>query len=506
MSGNGKVYILGVGPGDYKLMTLKAAECIGKSDVIIYDRLVNSKVLKLAKDDAELIYVGKMPDCHAVPQDGINEILVSKAKEGKTVARVKGGDPFMFGRGGEEAEALYESGIEFEIVPGVTSAISVPAYAGIPVTHRDFCSSLHIVTGHEKPGRESSFIDYGVLSRLEGTLIFLMGVKNLQEICSNLIKHGKDKDTPVAVIANGTTLAQKTVSGTLETISGVVAEVGIKSPAVTVIGEVVGLREKLKWYQGGRLAGKRVVVTRSREQASKLAERINELGGETVELPTIKITGPQSYQEVDRTLDNLKNYQWLVFTSINGVEYFFRRMRERKLDIRSLCGIKLCAVGEATEAKLNEIGLSVDYVPERFTTSDLLEGLMERIMPGEKVLLARADIASKELSEGLGNRGVEFEDLTVYRTQLESMEKEEILRQLERKEVDYITFTSSSTVKNFVSIIGKENMNRVCGVKTVCIGPVTLRTAQEAGFAAAVMADVYTVEGLINKLVEISEG
>lgn len=505
MSDIGKVYIMGVGPGDYKLMTLKAAECIGKADVIVYDRLVNKKLLKLAREDAELVYVGKMPDCHAVPQEGINEILIEKALSGKTVARVKGGDPFMFGRGGEEAEALQVKGIPFEIVPGVTSAIAVPAYAGIPVTHRDFCSSLHIITGHEKPGKDSSFIDYEVFAKLEGTLVFLMGVKNLPDICSNLIKHGKDKDIPAAVIEKGTSPSQRTVSGTLETISAIVAENGIKSPAVTVIGKVAGLREKLHWYQKGILSGKKIIVTRSRSQASVLVDRIEELGGEALEFPTVKITGVQDYTDFDSELSRLGSYSWLVFTSVNGVEHFFERMKYKKVDIRSLYGVKLCAVGEATEQALNRLGLLVEYVPERFTTSELLKGLLERVRQGEKVLLARSDIANEELSKGLENNGVDYKDLVVYRTLVESAEKDEILELLEKNEVDFITFTSSSTVKNFVELLGKDNLGKCSAAEAVCIGPVTLATAKELGFANVKMADVYTIEGLVSKIMEISE-
>jgi uroporphyrinogen III methyltransferase / synthase len=501
----GKVYIMGVGPGDYKLLTLKAAEYIAKADVIVYDRLVSRKIISLAKPTAEFIYVGKMPDNHAVPQEGINEILVKKALEGKTVARVKGGDPFVFGRGGEEAEVLYDNGIEFEIIPGVTSAISVPAYAGIPVTHRDCCSSLHIITGHEKPGKEESFIDFEVLAKLEGTLVFLMGIKNLSEICSNLIKFGKNKSTPAAVVQKGTTVAQRTVTGTLEDIAQKVKEAGIKSPAVTVIGGVVDLREKLEWFTKGKLFGKRVIVTRAREQASILVEAIEKLGGEAIEFPTIKIEAPQSYVQFDRTLDRLKDFKWLAFTSTNGVKAFFNRMRERKIDIRFLYGIKLCAVGEATAKELELLGLGIDYMPEAYTTSELLKGLVELVKPGEKVLLARADIASEELSEGLRKNNIAFEDLEVYRTTIEANDKQEILELLEEKEVDFITFTSSSTAKNFISIIGKENLDKLSGTKLVCIGPVTMETAKELGLKVSAMADVYTIEGLVDKLVEISE-
>lgn len=505
MAGSGKVYIMGVGPGDYKLMTLKAAECIAKSDVIVYDRLVNNKILGLAKSTAEFIYVGKLPDCHAVPQEGINEILVKKALEGKAVARVKGGDPFMFGRGGEEAEVLFEQGIKFEIIPGVTSAIAVPAYAGIPVTHRDHCSSLHIITGHEKPGKETSFIDYEVIAKLEGTLVFLMGVKNLSEICNNLIKYGKSSTTPAAVVEKGTTPSQRTVSGTLMDIAQKVKEAGIKSPAVTVIGGVVNLREKLEWVTKGSLVGKKVIVTRAREQASKLVDMIEDLGGEAIEFPTIKIEEPENYIQVDKALDNLKEFKWMVFTSVNGVKAFFKRMRNRKIDIRSLEGIKLCAVGEATGKEIELMGMWIDYMPENYTTEELLKGLVELVKPGEKVLLARADIANEELAEGLRRNNIPFEDLVIYRTAVEASNREEILKLFEEKQVDFLTFTSSSTVKNFISIIGDENIDKVAPAKVVCIGPVTLETAVGAGLSVAAMADVYTIEGLMEKLVKISE-
>lgn len=503
MNQKGKVYIIGVGPGDYKLMTLKAVECIKKAEVVVYDRLIGSKVLSFASRDAELIYVGKLPDSHAVPQDGINEILIKKALEGKTVVRVKGGDPFMFGRGGEEALSLFENGIEFEIVPGVTSAISVPAYAGIPVTHRDFCSSLHIITGHERPDKSGSLVDYEVLSKLEGTLVFLMGVKNLPEIAVNLTRFGKSKSTPVAVIEKGTTPEQRTVIGTLEDIAGKVLNEGILSPAVTVIGEVVQLQEKLKWFSRGHLAGKRIVVTRAREQASRLVQKIEDLGGEVIEFPTIRILEPENYYHFEEVLENLNSFNWLVFTSVNGVKAFISRMRHNKADIRSLSGIKLCAVGEATALELNVMGLNVDYVPEKYTTKDLLEGLKNIVQPGEKILLARADIANTELSRGLKLENIIVEDLVVYRTVLEAIDRDSIAAQLEEGLIDFITFTSSSTVSNFISIVGKENLNILSTAKVLCIGPVTAKTAEELGLKVAAVADVYTIDGLVEKLLMV---
>jgi uroporphyrinogen III methyltransferase/synthase len=499
----GKVYIIGVGPGDYKLITLKAVECISKADVIVYDRLVNSRMLGYAKEDAELVYVGKLPDCHAVPQQGINKILVTKALEGKTVARVKGGDPFVFGRGGEECESLVENGIQFEVVPGVTSSIAVPAYAGIPVTHRDFCSSLHIITGHERPDKDGSLIDYEIIARLSGTLVFLMGVKNLPEISLNLIKHGKDKTTSVAVIEKGTTYEQRVVAGTLEDIAVKVAEAGVKSPAVTVVGKVASLREKLNWFERGPLAGKKVIVTRAREQASVLVEKVGQLGAEAVEFPVIKIVEPESYERFDSVLDSINSFKWIVFTSVNGVDCFFNRMRSKNKDIRSLYGCKLCAIGDATADKLKNMGLNVDYVPEKFTTAYLLEGLISLVEPGEKVLLARADIASPELYNGLVKAGIDCEDLVVYRNVPEAVDRDRILSMLEDGKIDYITFTSSSTVRNFVSIIGSDKLEALIGVKVLCIGPVTEQTAREMGISVTAVADEYTIDGLVKKLLEV---
>jgi len=498
----GKVYIIGVGPGDYKLITLKAIECIARADVVVYDRLVNSKILGYAREGAELVYVGKLPDCHAVPQDKINEILVREASQGKIVARVKGGDPFVFGRGGEECESLFEKGIEFEVVPGVTSPIAVPAYAGIPVTHRDFCSSLHIITGHERSGKNESMLDYELLARLEGTLVFLMGVKNLADISSNLMRYGKDKTTPAAVIEKGTTSEQRVVTGTLEDIAARAAEAGIKSPAVTVVGKVVSLKDKLSWFNRGKLAGKRIIVTRAREQAGKLVEKIEELGGEAIEFPVIKIAKPESYVHFDRVLDDIGSFNWIVFMSVNGVDSFFSRMKTRLMDIRSLWGIKLCAVGEATAERLQDLGLNVDYMPEKFTASELLEGLLKRVEPGQKVLLARADIASRELSEGLKNSGVSYEDLVVYRTVPGGADRKDIISMLEEGRIDFITFTSSSTVRNFISIIGSNKLDTISRAKVVCIGPVTAKTAAELGIKVTSVADVYTIDGLVQKLLE----
>lgn len=501
----GKVYITGVGPGDYRLLTLKALDCIRKADVVVYDRLINDKILSFAGAAAELIYVGKRPDYHAVPQAEINRILATKALEGKIVTRVKGGDPFLFGRGGEEAEYLYEQGIEFEIVPGVTSAIAVPAYAGIPVTHRDYCSSLHIITGHERPGKAGNRIDYETLAKIEGTLVFLMGLENLADICTNLIKNGKKATTPVAVIENGATNRQKVVTGVLENIVERVKTAELKPPAVTVIGEVVKLRDKLSRFPQGKLAGKRVMVTRAREQASFLREKLEELGAEVIEFPSIRIAELIDHTQFDKALKNLADYDWLIFTSVNGVQAFFKRLKLQKIDIRALYSKKLCAVGAATGQELNELGLQVDYIPGQYTTIELLKGLLGRVKPGEKLLLARADIANPELASGLEAQGITVNDLVVYRTLPEVVAEGEMNRLLDGPKLDFITFTSSATVRNFMTMVGATEREKVWSAKIVCIGPVTAATAKELGLNVAAVADVYTIDGLVDSLVQLKE-
>jgi uroporphyrinogen III methyltransferase/synthase len=501
----GKVFIVGAGPGDYRLMTLRAVECIGKADVIVYDRLVSGRILSFAGPAAELVYVGKQPDAHPVPQERINEILVEKALEGRTVARVKGGDPFVFGRGGEEAEALRARGIPFEIVPGITSAIAVPAYAGIPVTHREFCSSLHIITGHERPGKDASAVEYEVLAKTEGTLVFLMGVKNLPEITGRLREAGKDGKTPAAVIEKGTTAGQRAVTGTLEDIAMKVSEAQIVSPAVTVIGKVAELREKIGWFPYGKLAGKRVIVTRSREQAGELSKRIEELGGEVLEFPAVKMEKTASFEEQDNVLRDMKRFQWLVFTSVNGVNAFFERWRELRLDIRSLCGVRLAAVGGATAGALEAMGLMADYVPEKYTAEELAKGLAERVPKGGRVLLARAEAAGGEMTDILQKAGIEYTDLAVYRTLRENTGGGEILKAIEEGGADFLTFTSSSTVTGFLEAIGKESIPKLSGIKIVCIGPVTAKTARDAGLKVAAVAGEHSIEGLADTLAVLGE-
>jgi len=348
----GIVYLVGAGPGDPKLITVKGLDCIQKSDTIIYDRLVGERLLSFARPGAEIIYVGKSPERHTLTQSEINRLLVEKALSGKTVTRLKGGDPFVFGRGGEEAEELAAAGVPFEVVPGVTSAIAAAAYAGIPVTHRDFTSTFAIITGNEDPLKEDSSIDWAKISTGAGTLVFQMGMANLLHITKRLVENGRSPKTPAALVRWGTRPEQRTLVGTLEDISRKAESEGFKNPALIIVGEVVTLREKLNWFEKKPLSGKRILVTRSREQASVLSEALEALGAEPLEFPTISVAEPEDYSPLDRALDNLGSYRWVVFTSVNGVEAFFKRLRYHRKDIRALCDAELCAIGPKTREAL----------------------------------------------------------------------------------------------------------------------------------------------------------
>jgi uroporphyrinogen III methyltransferase/synthase len=360
----GKVFIVGAGPGDPKLITVKGQEAIQEADILVYDYLANPRLVAEASSETELIYVGKKAGNHTYSQEEINDIIVQKAKEGKVVTRLKGGDPFIFGRGGEEAEYLRENGVEFEIVPGITSPISVPAYAGIPLTHRDFNSSVAFVTGHEDPTKNESNMDWEKLSTATGTIVFLMGVGNLPNIVEQLKKHGRDAETPVALIRWGTKPEQETVAGNLNNIVQKVKEAGLKPPAITIVGEVVQLRDKLRWFDNKPLFGKRVLVTRSRTQASRLSKQLYELGAEPVECPAIKIVEPENFNPLDEALINADGYDWIVFTSVNGVKGVVNRLKELDKDVRVIGDAKICAIGSKTAEEIENSGLKVDYVPE----------------------------------------------------------------------------------------------------------------------------------------------
>lgn len=501
----GKVYLIGAGPGDPGLITVKGLECIQKADVIVYDRLADPRLIKKCRQDAELIYVGKSPDRHTLQQGEINRLLVDKARQGKFVARLKGGDPFVFGRGGEEAEVLAENGIPFEVVPGITSAISVPAYAGIPVTHRDFTSTFAVITGNEDPNKKDSRINWEKIATGAGTLIFLMGMGNLDKICRQLITHGRAPSTPVALIRWGTCPGQEVLTGNLEDIAQSAREADFKNPAIILVGEVVRLREKLAWIEKKPLFGKRIVVTRSREQASVLSKQIIELGGEPYEFPTIKIAPPDDFAPLDEAIKNAAAFQWIIFTSVNGVNIFMHRLRYLGQDIRDLKGVRLCAIGPKTRAVLEDQGLQVDYVPAEFKAEEIIAGLKGKLRPGDKVLLPRADIARKILPQALTEMGANVQDIAAYRTVVEDedMDASGLIELLKAKTVDIVTFTSSSTVRNFLGMISGENTEELMkGVLVACIGPITAHTAEEAGLKVTVQATEYTIEGLLNAILE----
>jgi len=495
------VYLVGAGPGDPGLITVKGKECIAEADVLVYDRLVAPHLLSYARPEAERIYAGKLPDRHTLRQEEINALLLQKAQEGKVVTRLKGGDPYLFGRGGEEAEHLAAHGIPFVVVPGVTSAVAVPAYAGIPVTHRNFTSSFAVITGHEDPEKNQSSICWEKIATGIGTLVFLMGVGNLPLIVRKLLEHGRSPETPVALIRWGTRPEQHTVVGRLDNIVQRVEAAGLRSPAVIVVGEVVSLRNKLQWFESKPFFGKRVVVTRSREQASALSKKIAALGGEPFEFPAIAVEPPADYGPLDRAIANLHNYRWIVFTSVNGVEHFFRRLRQLRRDIRDLQGLRLCAIGPRTKEALEKMGLLVEYVPTEYRAEAVAEKLKSELRPGDGVLLPRADIAREVLPETLAAMGARVEDITAYRTVRGNGDAALLRKMLQNGAVHAVTFTSSSTVRNFVELLGADGLPKLLeGTVLASIGPVTTQTARELGLEIAVEAKEYTIDGLIEAL------
>jgi uroporphyrinogen III methyltransferase/synthase len=497
----GKVFLVGAGPGDPGLITVTGLERIREADVIVYDRLVSARLLEHARVDAELIYVGKLPDADdGHDQDSINRTLIEQARQGRNVVRLKGGDPFVFGRGGEEAEALRDAGIPFEVVPGITSAIAVPAYAGIPVTHRGVASSFAVVTGHEDPAKEETAIDWAHLATAVDTLVFLMGVKNLPDIVARLTEHGRSPQTPVAVIQWGTRPEQRTVTGTLADIAGVVEAAGLRPPAITVVGEVVRLRETISWFEDRPLFGKRVLITRTRRQAGNLARLLADEGAIPVELPSIEIEPIEDREAVDAAIETLQagGYAWAAFTSANAVELFFEQLAERGLDARAFSGARIAAIGPATAQSLAVRGLRADAVPDEYVAEAVVEALRGQIAPGDRVLLPRAESARAELVRGLEAMGAAVDEIPIYRAAVPSEASPEVLAELRAGRIDVVTFTSSSTVRNLLAMLGDPSaLERPL---IACIGPITAQTALELGLRVDVVAEEYTVEGLVAAL------
>jgi uroporphyrinogen III methyltransferase/synthase len=508
MSPKGRVWLVGAGPGDPGLITVAGVAALAEAEVVVYDRLVSAQLLALAPSTAERIFVGKEASAHTLSQLEINALLVEKAGQGKRVVRLKGGDPYVFGRGGEEAEALVEAGIPFEVVPGVTSAVAVPAYAGIPVTHRGLASSFAVVTGHEDPTKAETAIDWSKLATGVDTLVFLMGAATLPQIVEKLVEHGRPADTPVAVIRWGTTPAQEVVTGALADIVRRVKEARLQPPAITVVGEVVRLREKLRWFdspQAKPLFGKRVLVTRTRQQASALSRLLAEEGAEPIELPTIEIKRRFNKDELIRAVEALHKgeYDWLVFTSANAVDIFFDFLWERCLDARSVTA-GVAAIGPGTAEALKRWGIYVDVTPDpnRYTAEGLLAAFDEQFdVRDHSILLPRAEGARDVLVDGLTKQGAKVDEVILYVAAPPDSPESEALRRLRAGEVDVVTFASSSAVTNLMKLLDGDTAP-LEGPLIACIGPITARTAREAGLEIGVESKEHTIPGLVAALRE----
>ncbi|HEU4706400.1 MAG TPA: uroporphyrinogen-III C-methyltransferase [Solirubrobacterales bacterium] len=490
----GRVYLVGAGPGDPGLMTARSLELIASADAVFYDRLIPPGALDGAREDAELVYVGKQPGVPSVPQEEIGERLIAAAREGKSVVRLKGGDPFVFGRGGEEGEALREAGVEFEVVPGITAGVAATAYAGIPVTHRDDASAVAFVTGHEGPEKDESALDWEALARFPGTLVFYMGVKRLAANAAALIAAGRSPDEPAAAIERGTMPGQRTVVATLGTIAETVACEDVKAPALIVVGEVARRRDQLGWLERRPLHGRRAVVTRARAQASGLAAALRGLGADVVELPAIRIEPRLDSQEVREAAAHLGDYSVVCLTSPNGVQLLFEAMAAGGCDARALAGATVAAIGPGTARALAERGIAADVVPERFVAEALVEALAEVEVEGKRVLVARAAEARDVLPDALRERGAEVDVVALYDTVREQPDPEQVEA---AQSADYVTFTSSSTVTNLVEALG----DRFPGnARVVSIGPVTSEAARAAGLQVDVEADRHDIDGLLAAL------
>jgi uroporphyrinogen III methyltransferase / synthase len=493
----GTVYLVGAGPGDLGLVTLRAKDCIEHADVIVYDHLANAEMLGWARETAEIIFAGKQAGQHALSQEQINALLIEKAREDKQVVRLKGGDPFVFGRGAEEAKAMVDAGVAFQIVPGITSAIAGPAYAGIPVTHRAESSHVTFFTGHEDPSKTESAIDYAALAKLGGTQVMLMGVERIESIAREMIKHGVREDLPVALVRWATTGRQETLTGTLKDIGRRVVDLGFEAPAIAVFGEVVALRESLNWYEKRPLSGKRIVVTRTRRQASALSDRLRALGADVIELPTIRIEPPSDLREFAEIVQDAHGYDWIVFTSPNGVTAFFELFFKIYDDAREIGGVKIAAIGPATAQRVKDFHLHVDLQPEEFVAEAVVREFQKQGgLDNLRILLARAEKARDVLPKQLSNLGAIVDEAFAYRTVAETRDNTGARRRLLEEGADLITFTSSSTVENFLGL-GLPWPKRM---QVASIGPITSKTARDHGLKVAIEAQQHDIEGLTDAI------
>jgi uroporphyrinogen III methyltransferase/synthase len=494
----GKVYLVGAGCGDPKLITVKGMEVLKQADTVIYDALANPVLLENVKENCELLYVGKRAGNHYKTQDEINQLIADKAKEGKMVVRLKGGDPYVFGRGGEEGEVLYEEGISFEVVPGVTSAIGGLAYAGIPITHRDCNTSFHVVTGHLKS--EGSQMDWEALAKVNGTLVFLMGVSNMEKISGKLIEYGKNPDTPAAMVYRASMPQQKVITGTLKNLYQKAQEAKMKAPSLIVIGEVVEKRDKLQFFEQGPLYGTKTVVTRSRAQSSSMTEKITALGGEVIEYPAIKIN-PINKDKCRNAIKNIEKYTHLILTSPNGVEIFFNNLEFMGYDARKLSGLHITAIGSGTAKSLKKKGINPDFTPIQYVGEALVSGISPLLSTDSKILLPRSYNARPYIAEEL-SKICALEEIHTYETVKDECDSVDIVEMLENREIDYITFTSSTTVQYFIEKTGENNIELISNSKLISIGPMTTEKIKSYGLKVEQEAKTYTIDGVLECLIE----
>ncbi len=497
---NGIVYLIGAGPGHPELVSVRARNIISRADVVVYDRLMPEALLEEVRSGAEQIYAGKRPGDHSMSQEDINGVLVEKARTGACVARVKGGDPFVFGRGGEEAMALKSADVEFEIVPGVTAGLAVPAWAGIPATHRDVSSAVALITGHMAAEKAESSLDWDALASWCGTLCFYMGVGKLPDISSRLIEHGKDPQTPAAIIERGTTPLQHAEDATLAELPSVAADAGIEPPAIIVVGDVVGLRENIQWYERKALFGQTVVITRPAGQARPTAAAFEERGARSILMPTIRIQQPADAAPLREAIERIRQYDWIIFTSTNGVDYFFHHLEEMGCDVRALAGSRFCAIGSVTGDRLKERGIRADLVPDDYTTEGIVRAFASQVdADGQTMLCPRSDIAPPGLVEGLEGVGAQVDEVDAYSVTRDCEAADDVTDLIEDDAIDWLTFTSTSTVENFFGAIGLDAVQEA-SLQLASIGPATSEALRSQGLAPTVEADPHTVDALIDAI------
>jgi uroporphyrinogen III methyltransferase / synthase len=503
------VYLIGAGPGDPGLITARGMQCLAEADVVLYDHLVHPRLLRHARPDAEKIDVGVAAP-QPLEQEAICYLLAEKAREGKTVARLKWGDPFVFDRGGSEALFLHEQGVRFEVVPGIPAGIGVPSYAGIPITYPGGGDTLTFVRGHEDEGKARASVDWAHLAKLDGTIVCYVGPQQLPGILSALVANGRAPDEAAALVYDGTLPTQETLVGSLDELARATKEAADRRPAILVVGRVVALREHLRWFDARPLFGKRILVTRPRDQAAELVERLEAMGAQAIEAPRIRITPPDDFGPLDEACERAGTFDWIIFSSANAVDTFVQRLLETPHDLRALKGVKLGVVGPATAERLTRLGLKVDLTPAEFRAESVLQAMTEAgDLRGTKILLPRADIGRELLADELRKQGADVTEVVAYRTVVAEPEREgepDIYRMLLERHIDVVTFTSASAVRNFVRVLGAEPAADLLRTTIVAsIGPVTAEAATQCNIATTVMPDTYTVPALVDAIVDYFE-